>query len=226
MKVLKEDENIKIIKLEINIGNTNHVTNTYILIDKLTNKASIIDPAYDGKYLLDVIEKESITLDSVIVTHAHADHIGGISEIQEQLNVPIYIHELDEKGLNDDKINEQEIVKIKVGKIDTSNIKTVKDKDIINIGGIQLEVIHTLGHTKGSIMLYSSKYNIIFSGDTLFSNTYGRTDLYWSDKQKMGDTLDKIFDRFDLVMIYPGHDEEFNLNDAKRKIRLLYAFKG
>lgn len=228
MEVVKETEEIKIVKLNIQIASTDHYTNTYILIDPKSNKAVVIDPAYNGKYIKETLDKLDVTLDSIIVTHGHADHIGGVKDLVNMYDskLKIYIHILDKTGLVDEKINEQGTVGINIQGLEAINVVSIDDKNIIYIGDIMLEVIHTPGHTKGSICLYNEKSNILFSGDTIFHNTYGRTDLYWSDKAKMKDTLDNLFERFEDIDVFPGHDKIFNLNDAKKKIRLLYAFKG
>ena len=226
MEVLKETEKIKVIKLEIIITNTYHVTNTYIIIDKETNNSIIIDPADNAKYIQEVLEQEKANLKRIILTHAHADHMGAVKELLEKSkDVNVYVHELD-KDINNRKINEQDKVYMKLDKIPEDRIITLKDKDIIQENNISLEVIHTPGHTKGAIVLLDKENNILYSGDTIFANTYGRTDLYHSQKDKMKETLDNLFNRFDNILVYPGHDEIFNIKDAKRKILLLFAYKG
>lgn len=226
MEVLKETEKIKVIKLEIIITNTYHVTNTYIIMDKETNNGIIIDPADKAEYIQKILEQEKINLKGIILTHAHADHMGAVKELLEEYNeLNIYVHELD-KDINNEKINEQNKVYMKLEKILEDRIITLKDGEIIQENNIVLEVIHTPGHTKGAIVLLDKENNILYSGDTIFANTYGRTDLYHSAKQKMKETLDNLFNRFEDIEVYPGHDEIFNLKDAKRKIRLLFAYKG
>lgn len=226
MEVLKETEKIKVIKLEITITNTYHVTNTYLIIDKETNNGIIIDPADNAKYIQQILEQEKINLKKIILTHAHADHMGAVKVLLEKNEgINIYVHELD-KDINNERINEQDKVYMRLEKIPEERIITLKDGEIIKENNITLEVIHTPGHTKGASVLLDKENNILYSGDTIFHNTYGRTDLYHSQKDKMKETLDNLFNRFEDIEVYPGHDEIFNLKDAKRKIRLLFAYKG
>lgn len=226
MEILKETDKIKVIKLEITITNTYHVTNTYIIIDKKTNNCIIIDPADKEKYIQDILNKENVILKKIILTHAHADHMGAVKDLLEKnKKLYIYVHELD-KDINNERINEQDKVYMILKKIPEERIITLKDKAKIQQDHITLDIIHTPGHTKGSIVLLDKENNILYSGDTIFHNTYGRTDLYHSDKTKMKQTLDKLFEEFEDIEVYPGHDEIFNIKDAKRKIKLLFAYKG
>ena len=226
MEILKETEKIKVIKLEITITNTYHVTNTYIIIDKETNNGIIIDPADRAEYIQEILGQEKIKLKKIILTHAHADHMGAVKELLDKnKDVNVYVHELD-KDINNERINEQDKVYMRLEKIPQERIITLKDGEIIQENNITLEVIHTPGHTKGAIVLLDKENNILYSGDTIFHNTYGRTDLYHSQKDKMKETLDNLFNRFEDIEVYPGHDEIFNIKDAKRKIQLLFAYKG
>lgn len=226
MKVLKETEKIKVIKLEITITNTYHVTNTYIIIDKEKNNCIIIDPADNAKYIQEILGQEKTNLKRIVLTHAHADHMGAVKELLDKnKDVNVYVHELD-KDINNERINEQDKVYMRLEKIPEERIITLKDGEIIQENNISLEVIHTPGHTKGAIVLLDKENNILYSGDTIFHNTYGRTDLYHSDKLNMKETLDNLFNRFEDIEVYPGHDDTFNIKDTKRKIQLLFAYKG
>lgn len=221
-----DNENIQVIKLELEIENTGHITNAYVIKDKDTNKVCVIDPAFDANKIKQIIEKMNGKLYSVIITHCHADHIAALKELVENTDAKVYIHELDYEGLYHKKLNEEEIVQTKVLPVDKTKVITVKDNEIITLGNTKLEIIHTPGHTKGSISLLNEKNNLLFAGDTVFENTYGRTDLITGSHNAMKESLDKLFARFDDIQVLPGHGETFNLKDSKRKIRLLFAYKG
>lgn len=221
-----DNENMQVIKLELEIESTGHITNAYVIKDKETNKVCVIDPAFDAKTIKQIIEKINGTLDSVIITHSHADHIAAVKELVENTDAKVYVHELDYDGLYDKTLNEEEIVRTQVLPVDKTKVITVKDNEIITLGNTKLEIIHTPGHTKGSISLLNEKNNLLFSGDTIFENTYGRTDLITGSHNDMKESLDKLFTRFDDIQVLPGHGEIFNLKDSKRKIRLLFAYKG
>lgn len=85
--------------------------------------------------------------------------------------------------------------------------------------------MHTPGHTQGSMVVYIEKENILFAGDTIFKNSYGRTDLITGSTEAMGKSLDKLFNKFHNIEVYPGHGEIFELINSKRRIKMLFAFK-
>lgn len=223
---IKDNERILIEKLELEIEKTGHITNCYILKDKNTSKACVIDPAFDGKYIANEVEKLNASLARIIITHTHADHIAGLKDLVDFSDSIVYVYESDYDGLFDKDLNESEKVDTIVKEVEKHKIKKVKDNDIMKIGNTELQVIHTPGHTKGSMTLYDKADNILFAGDTIFEKTYGRTDLKTGKHEDMKKTLNKLFDTFDDILVLPGHGKNFNLKDSKRGIRLLFAYKG
>lgn len=115
---------------------------------------------------------------------------------------------------------------VKNQSINSENIIEVKDGDKFNILSMKFEIIHTPGHTLGSICIYEKTTSSLFTGDTIFCDCYGRCDLYSGDFSNMVSSLKKLFNRFEDVMIYPGHDKSVKIDSAKRRIRLLVSLKG
>ena len=224
--VIVQTDNIEVHKLELEIEQTCHITNTYIIKDKQSGKVCVIDPAFDEKLIQKTIEDIAGMLDLVIVTHSHADHIAALAKLVENTDAKVYIYALDYDGLWDKKLNEEDIVKTKVMPVERNKINVVQDKDIIYIGETKMQIIHTPGHTKGSMCLLDKTNNMLYSGDTIFEKTYGRTDLITGSHEDMKLSLDKLLDMFEDILVLPGHGNIFNLKDSKRKIRLLFAYKG
>ncbi len=222
--LVKETENIELYLYQIEIENTGHITNTYVLKDKATNKLAVIDPAFDGNKIKETIKALGM-LECVIVTHSHADHIAGLADLVNGTNAKVYVHSLDKEGLYNPVLNEEQVVATKVKAVKEDNIQTVEDDEIINIGKLEFIVMHTPGHTRGSMIVYNEQEQVLISGDTIFKNSYGRTDLITSSNDAMGISLDKIFNKFENIYVYPGHGEEFELENSKRRIKLLFAFR-
>ena len=107
--LVRETENIEVYLYQIEIENTRHITNTYVLKDKATNKLVVIDPAFDGKRIKETI-KDLGSLECVIITHSHADHIAGLADLVNGTNINVYIHSLDKEGLWNATFNEQQVV--------------------------------------------------------------------------------------------------------------------
>jgi len=225
MKVI-DNELIEVHKLELEIENTGHITNCYIIKDKQTAKACVIDPAFNEQQIEQTIKEINGILDTIIATHCHADHIAALAKLIENTKTKVYIHEQDYEGLYNKELNAEEIVSTKILPVQKERVVKCNDQDKITFGNTILEVIHTPGHTKGSITLYDEKNNILYSGDTIFSNSYGRTDLANGNHENMKESLDKLFNRFEDIQVFSGHGEDFNLKNAKRRIRLLFAYKG
>ncbi len=223
--LLKETEKIEVYLYEIEIENTGHITNMYVIKDKGTNKIAVIDPAFDGKNIKNTI-KSIGELECVIITHSHADHIAGLAELVNDIDINVYIHSLDKEGLWNTTFNEEQVVGTNVKLVDKERVYVVEENDEIKIGDTIFFVMHTPGHTQGSMVIYSESENVLFAGDTIFKNSYGRTDLITSNNNAMGISLDKIFNKFKNISVYPGHGPFFELEDSKRRIKMLYAFKG
>lgn len=224
--IVIDNENIQVIKLELEIENTGHITNCYVIKDNKTAKVCVIDPAFNEQKIKQIIANINGNLDTVILTHCHADHIAALAKLVENESVKVYIHKEDYDGLYDKILNEEDVVQTKVLPVNKNKVITVQDKEVIQIGNTTFEIIHTPGHTKGSITLLDKTNNILYSGDTIFEKSYGRTDLITGSKEDMRMSLNKIMERFDNIQVFSGHGEEFNLKDSKRIIRLLFAYKG
>lgn len=169
--------------------------NCYII--EVEDGVYVIDPGSDREVLADALK--DLKVKGVLLTHGHADHIGCL----DLFNCPIYLHELEKPMLFDDSINCFKMLRCKPEfnpyKLD---IRTIKDQE--EIDGIK--IIHTPGHTRGSVSyLYKNK---LFSGDTLFKLSIGRTDLPTGSIKDMKLSIKKLMELDDNIMVYPGHDEK------------------
>lgn len=216
---------VNVCKLELNIQKSDHITNCYILYDDDKN-ACVIDPGDEFKKIKKEIDNLNLNIKYVILTHGHADHYGALDELVEYTNSKVYIHENDVEMLFIDEYSYATQMNLNVSKINRDKILKLNDKDKINFGEIKLEVIHTPGHTAGSICLYEKDLKVLFTGDTLFFDSYGRCDLYSGRFNDMVISLNKLFKRFSDILIYPGHNKTSNINSTKRWVRMLMAMKG
>ncbi len=182
--------------------NGNFATNTYLLIltsnQTKANKVLIIDPATsEVKDLVDEMNLEPVM---IINTHGHLDHIAGNLFFDQ---VPIFIHKDDASMLTDPELNLSAVFGEEV--ISPLPARMLEDGDVIDFEGINITVIHTPGHTPGSISLKIG--NVLFSGDTLFSGSVGRTDLRGGDYQQLRLSLKRLMSLPDEIAVYPGHGE-------------------
>ena len=220
MKEIFDNDAIKLYSLKLELGMTGHITNSYILIDKKTNDAMLIDPAYNAKYIISVLNELNVNLKIIYLTHCHGDHIAALEDVYKKYStVTILIHKNDKDGIFDDDKNCKYIIGMPNFKdLSIDSINTVSDNDVIKLGETSIDVIHTPGHTNGSSVLYIEDANILITGDTIFSDCHGRTDLNSGSMEDMKNSLKKIFDRFTNQEIYPGHGISVNIKEAKKII--------
>jgi len=187
--------------------------NCYIVWDDETKEGIIIDPGAEGKRIIESVKKIGIKIQAIVNTHCHVDHIGANADVVEEFKAPLYIPEKD-LPLFKAPPNPM-LVSICEAKPSPEPDLLLKEKDKIHIGKESLEVIETPGHTIGSISLYGS--GILFTGDTLFAGSVGRTDLPFSDhKALFSSVVKKLFVLPENTIVYPGHGPATTIGREKK----------
>ncbi len=175
----------------------------YICIDEKTSEAVLIDPAGDFDRIFKTVEKHNATVSYIINTHGHFDHTSGNDYCVKKTGAPLLIHKADSSKLR--SIPNRVLSRTVGGKTSPPAVSCLKDGDRVNFGSSSLSVIHTPGHSQGSICLYTKGH--VFTGDTLFTEGMGRTDLGdGSAGEIMKSITRKILALPDNTIIWPGHN--------------------
>jgi hydroxyacylglutathione hydrolase len=181
-------------------------TNCYLAISIESKEAILLDPGLEfsseAKQIFDYISTNTLKVKFIVNTHGHDDHIKADILFQQKLNIPICIHSLDAPFIKN---------------MEKSNFPTnilLEDGDIVKFGDEILKVIHTPGHTPGSICLVGE--NLIFTGDTLFAGGIGRTDFPGGSMKEMRLSLKKLVSLPDSLFVYPGHGENSTIGEEKK----------
>ena len=187
-------------------------TNTYVVTDSETGECAVVDPAVADSALLNFLEGRNVRY--ILLTHAHFDHILGERDAQEYFKVPVYVHE-DDKYLVENLPKQLERFGFVANTLPPENVITFTQNDIFKIGDKEIKVIHTPGHTPGSVCFLLDK--MLFSGDTLFYTSVGRTDFEGGSFAKLSDSItQKLFKLDDDTDVYPGHDSKTNIGYEKK----------
>ena len=173
----------------------------YLIGDRETGEAVVVDPAYDPQGIVDLVEADGMRLTGVLATHYHADHVGGsimqfsitgVAELLELVSVPVHV-----------QADEARYVSMTTG-LEDDDLCLHKSGDVLSVGAVDIEMIHTPGHTPGSQCFLTN--GRLVAGDTLFLEGCGRTDLPGSDPAAMYESLTQRLARVpDTATLYPGH---------------------
>ncbi len=179
-----------------------------------THDCVVIDPANSHK-VMNELERLGLNCTAILITHGHFDHIMGVAKLRDKTGARVYINELDAASMTDSGASLATMIGVKV---DPSQVDVfVKDNMEFTEAGIRFRVIHTPGHTKGGVCYVIEDERVIFSGDTLFYMSYGRTDLPGGDSAALFDSL--VYRLFTLkgdYRVLPGHDRETTLEFEKQ----------
>ncbi|HPV00590.1 MAG TPA: MBL fold metallo-hydrolase [Candidatus Cloacimonas acidaminovorans] len=190
------------IKIESTVLLESFQTNTYLLWDSISAEAFLIDPAIPSETFLQRIKQLELKVKMIINTHGHADHIGGNLYFAKALNCPVAIHLADAEMLTNNAKNFSTYMGFELNLSAPQVI--LHDGDELFLGSEKVKVIHTPGHTKGSICLLAGKY--LISGDTLFEQSIGRTDFPGGSHTAIINSIkNKLFILDDDVLVFPGH---------------------
>lgn len=202
---------LKRLQLETNLAD---LTNCYIIVDDITKEAMVIDPASSAEKIIEMLKILEAKLKYIYLTHCHGDHTGAVVDLQNKYGAKVLIHRTESENLRNPEITLNYYIGIPDIKLEEDS--RIDDGDLIHIGEIEFKVIHTPGHTNGGTSLYCEKEKMLFSGDTLFRGTWGRTDLPTGSLVNiMSSITDKLLVLPSDTIVYPGHGKSTMIREEK-----------
>jgi hydroxyacylglutathione hydrolase len=189
--------------------------NCSVFGDEQTRQAMVIDPGDEISRILEILARHSLKVSAIVITHAHIDHIGGAQKLKQATGAPVYMN------LNDAEL--QKMLPVQATWLGMPQPEQVaidvpaKDGDRILVGATEFHVLHTPGHTQGSISLYAPAERKLIAGDTLFRDSIGRTDLPGGDgRQILRSIHDKLMPLPDDTIVFPGHGDATTIGREKQ----------
>ncbi len=174
-------------------------SNGYIIFQKTGGNCFVIDPGYNADKFVKQIKELKLKLKGILLTHHHYDHTGAVERLSELKESPVYMHWGD--------------LDMYKSKVDITMEHGMK----IDLDGEELIVLHTPGHTEGSVCIYSEKSRLVFTGDTIFNIDLGRTDLKDGSDYKMSNSIREIIDKWENdISLYPGHGDSCNMKFVRK----------
>ena len=180
-------------------------TNCYFAVNQETKEALIVDPGASGSVLAKKLREKGYEPKAVLLTHGHFDHATDAHVLAEEFEIPVYAHEQEQEVLEDEEKNSSWMIGDRL----TFHADVyLKDEQELDLAGFHIRVLHTPGHTKGGCCYYLPYEDVLFSGDTLFAMSVGRTDLpTGSMSQLIHSIREKLMDLPERTVVYTGHGE-------------------
>jgi hydroxyacylglutathione hydrolase len=188
--------------------------NCSILADETSLRATVIDPGADVDRILAVLQRHHLTVEQIIVTHAHIDHVGGAVQLKRATGAPIYMNQNDLPLL---KMMDMQAgwLGVRVPEVTAPDVDA-SDLLALTIAGEPAQVLHTPGHTQGSICLHMPTPQLLLAGDTLFAGSIGRTDLPGGDLRKILHSLkERLLPLPDATRVIPGHGPATTIGEER-----------
>ncbi len=190
-------------------------TNCYLLACQETKQAAVIDPSWDGKLIVEKAKKEGWQITQILLTHSHFDHVGGLAEVKQLSDAPIYIHP--------EAVQMLETAGLAAGLWQIS-IKEpppadhmLNDDQELKVGNLKLRVLFTPGHAPGHVCFYLSDYDVLFDGDVLFQQSIGRTDLPGGDYDLLMQSIrQRVLLLPDETAVLSGHGPTTTIGQEKQ----------
>ncbi len=189
-------------------------TNCYVVSDEITKEAIVIDPADEADKIIEFLERNQLSLQAILLTHGHFDHILGVEGLKRRFAVKVYASKAEDALL----LNAEWNGSVQISKsISIIADEWVEEANQLVFGSLTCKVIETPGHTRGSICYYFESEHVLFSGDTLFLESVGRCDLPTGNAQRLVESVvNKLMILPDETLVYPGHGKETSIGYEKR----------
>ena len=190
-------------------------TNCYIVTNEETKETVIVDPANLSKAMIGYIEEEELVIKAILLTHAHFDHMLAADDIRKAYGCKVYVHMDDERMLNDPFLNLSGPMGTEQTGISADHL--LRDGDVLHFLNREWKVMATPGHTAGSVCYYLPEEKVLFSGDTLFAESLGRTDLPTGSMSAIVRSIaEKLLVLPEDIMVYPGHGDATTIGYEKQ----------
>jgi len=190
--------------------------NCSIFGDEQSREAIVIDPGDEAESIVAVVEKHGLTVKAIVITHAHIDHIGGAAKLKALTGAPVYMNSAD-TGLYDHLSVQASWLGFKAPERTEIDVE-VHDGDVVRLPNAEFQILHTPGHTQGSISLWIPSENKLIAGDTLFRDSIGRTDLPGGDgRQILRSIRDKLLTLPDTAIVVPGHGSNTTIGRERER---------
>jgi hydroxyacylglutathione hydrolase len=182
--------------------------------DEQSHEAMVIDPGDEIEQVLALIKKHHLQVKQIVITHAHIDHVGGAMKLRAATGAPILLNQNDYALLKMLDVQAAWLGMRNPGKVEID--QTIGSGDLVSAGSIEGQVLHTPGHTEGSICLYFPAEKTLIAGDTLFAGSIGRTDLPGGSYEKIMHSLhDRVLALPDETAVLPGHGEMTTIGEER-----------
>lgn len=194
------------------------ITNCYLVYDENTKEGFLVD-CYNATLCLREAEEEGVRITAVLITHGHYDHITGAAAVKAKTGAKIFMHRSDIEKIDDSAKNFGWLARVKVVKFEVD--KVLEGGEVLDICGMKVRVIHTPGHSEGSVCYVTG--DVIFCGDLLFRDSYGRYDNYDGSFAKLKQSAETLFSLDGDYRLLPGHESESTLDYERKHNPVLYG---
>ena len=196
--------------------------NCYIIADEVSKKAIVIDPGDEPERIMDEVRGNGLAVEQIICTHGHFDHVGAVSDIRKETGARVLIHK-DELALYNGAKDMAAFWGYELETLPEPDV-LVKGGDVIKVGALSFEVIHTPGHSPGGICLYCG--DIVITGDALFAGSVGRTDFPGGDMGKLKKSFRRLMELPEKLAVLPGHGPQSTIGREKKTNMFAREFLG
>lgn len=191
-------------------------TNCYIV--SKDDNCLIFDPSGESEVIIQYVEENKLTPKAILLTHAHFDHIGALHVLRNKYNLNVYLHENEKDWLEDPNLNRSNVFFGETGAIRTAKPEKILAEGKLQIAGFEMNIVHTPGHSPGSVTFIFADKQFIISGDVLFPMGVGRTDLPEGSMEQLAESIvTKLYQLPDEYTVYPGHNVTTTIGREKHE---------